>query len=271
MDLNALLSTYGTSNETAIETALGRIVGVSHDAAEDKSRQRVATRHLLEAVADVVQQMILNSYTSAGHDAIVRRDPLAVGGGVARSTELDTLQGYVEQLKALPEPQRQGVGIAIGQLLDGTTKVIDANGTLELEQAKSDTEVELNAAKRTLATLEPLKTAAIKLATIRDDIEREGRVKAIEAIAMRRVDVMPDGSLPSADATLTAANTQLKNDKLALENDKTALTTKVAELQAIVDAIKDKGVYKKAALGRPESISFTKDAVGDTAWGAVKK
>ncbi len=233
MDLNALVAKYGSSNEDAIETALGRIVGVSHDAAEDKSRPRVATRHLLEELADAAEAAVTGSYTSSGLDAIIRRQPLAIGAGAssASSRELDTLQGYVEQLKALPPAQQQGVGIAIGDLLEGKI-VVDGSGALELEQEKQNVEAELANANRDLAKLQPLKDAAIKLATIRDDTERTARTKAIEAIAMRRTPVMPDGSLPSADATMTATNTRLENEKLALQQqlDRIKAATSVATL-----------------------------------------
>lgn len=232
MDLNALVAKYGSSNEDAIETALGRIVGVSHDAAEDKSRPRVATRHLLEELADAVENAVTGTYTSNGLDAIIRRQPLAIGAGTSSaSRELDTLQGYVEQLKALPPAQQQGVGIAIGELLEGKI-VVDGSGALELEQEKQNVEAELANANRDLAKLQPLKDAAIKLATIRDDTERTARTKAIEAIAMRRTPVMPDGSLPSADATMTATNTRLENEKLALQQqlDRIKAATSVTTL-----------------------------------------
>lgn len=217
MDLNALAAKHGATTEEAIEAAVGRIVSNVQTAAEDKSRVRVATRFLLESLADSSEQLILTTYTSGGLDALIRRQPLMLGTGSAPAPELDALQEYADKLKALPDGQREGRGVLMDRVIDGTFAVND-DGTAKSEEDLKARTKELNDAKDVLRKASELKDVIDVFDKITDPAQRSALKRALLNVVEGRVVVWPNGSLqlPADTKTkgdLDAANKMLEDIK----------------------------------------------------------
>lgn len=254
LDLNDLAEDAGADVEEQIKKAVGRTVRAVKGAAEDTSRPDFVILHLVEQMASINERLVSGTYTGAGLDALVRKEPLALGGGDTPENtgsglspqahkmleELanasgrtvdefvsDTHQGFAAAIKAGPDQAKARMSVS-NDIIRGTIRVGD-DKKLELQDKLDTANQELGKYTKFAA----LKTIVEDLSKM-PQAERDAVLIAFGNLANGVVRVAPNGAIiaNTPDPALVAE----RND-LVKERDK--LNGIVANIKAHVE---EKGI-----------------------------
>ncbi len=243
---DAALNAHTDPVHDQITSEYSRGVRAYLDGVNDEGLKPYAALHLATAIADGIVKAVESTHTTSGKDRLHSRQPLALGAGTAvSSAEFDSLQGYAQQLKGLPEKKRIGAGILLGRILDGEeddSGVVydyDDKGNLVLAAKVADLEVQLADAKRALGAEEKKSKdldGQLKLALKGTDAEISA-AWALLSPAEKLVFKTP--ILGMLEGTIAVDKDGIIGSHKGLVNTNTKLVEERDRLQRIADSTKD--------------------------------
>jgi hypothetical protein len=296
MDLNALRTKASDDTTRQIEEAVGRLASAIGDAAEDTSRPKAATLHLMVQMADAVERIVNGTYSTDGFNGLIAKQPLALSAGSAApltpssndrisddqanliealvrtvgSPDLDEFLKYVSGLFApfgsLDRAQGTARAELMQQVADGTYAVSNKGVTAaqqeaadlseELRREKANAKVDRDNAVRE-AVNDAVNNGTVVRKNVADKAVADAKTTAVtEAITAKIVVSKTDADRAVADAKRTAVNEAVTNGDVVRKADSDRAVT-TAKTTAVNEAVTNGTVVRKAEVDTAVSGAVT--------------